>query len=124
MSPPIGRRAAQLSKTASRELLHRSKRKTAWPGVCTSPRVAGLFVGRIRRRGMALRIEDYGLIGDTHTAGLVGRAGSIGLLCLPRFESGACLAALLGNESHGRWLISPAAAETSTRRRYRADTLI
>ncbi len=73
---------------------------------------------------MALLIEDYGLIGDTHTAGLVGRNGSIDWLCLPRFDSGACFAALLGDEGHGRWIISPAATGTTTKRRYRADTLI
>ncbi|HET9264817.1 MAG TPA: trehalase-like domain-containing protein [Vicinamibacterales bacterium] len=73
---------------------------------------------------MALPIEDYGLIGDTHTAGLVGRNGSIDWLCLPRFDSGACFAALLGEARHGRWIISPAATETTTKRRYRADTLI
>ena len=73
---------------------------------------------------MALPIEDYGLIGDTHTAGLVGRNGSIDWLCLPRFDSGACFAALLGEARHGRWIISPVATETTTKRRYRADTLI
>ena len=73
---------------------------------------------------MALPIEDYGLIGDTHTAGLVGRNGSIDWLCLPRFDSGACFAALLGDERHGRWIIGPAATETTMQRRYRADTLI
>ncbi len=72
---------------------------------------------------MALRIEDYGLIGDTQTAALVGRDGSIDWLCLPRFDSGACFAALLGNPDHGRWIIRPATPHTS-RRRYRPDTLI
>ena len=56
---------------------------------------------------MALRIEDYGLIGDTQTAALVGRDGSIDWLCLPRFDSGACFAALLGEPRHGRWLLGP-----------------
>ena len=73
---------------------------------------------------MPLPIEDYGLIGDTHTAALVGRDGSIDWLCAPSFDSGACFAALLGDPSHGRWLIEPAVPVTATRRRYRPDTLV
>ncbi|HEY3239236.1 MAG TPA: glycoside hydrolase family 15 protein [Acidimicrobiia bacterium] len=73
---------------------------------------------------MPLPIEDYALIGDTHTAALVGRDGSIDWLCLPRFDSGACFAALLGDESHGRWLLAPAGGVRRTRRRYRGDTLV
>jgi GH15 family glucan-1,4-alpha-glucosidase len=57
---------------------------------------------------VALPIEDYALIGDTHTAALVGRNRSIDWLCLPRFDAGACFAWLLGDESHGRWLLTPA----------------
>jgi GH15 family glucan-1,4-alpha-glucosidase len=72
------------------------------------------------------RIEDYALIGDTQTAALVGRDGSIDWLCVPRFDSGACFAALLGTSDHGRWLIHPAASVTVTgqSRRYRGDTLV
>jgi hypothetical protein len=79
-----------------------------------------------RARGcrMALPIEDYALIGDCHTAALVGRDGSIDWLCLPRFDSGACFAALLGEPRHGRWLISPKAQPRSIRRQYRDGTLI
>jgi GH15 family glucan-1,4-alpha-glucosidase len=73
---------------------------------------------------MPLPIEDYALIGDCHTAALVGRDGSIDWLCLPRFDSGACFAALLGEPAHGRWLISPAAPARSIRRKYRDGTLI
>jgi GH15 family glucan-1,4-alpha-glucosidase len=70
-----------------------------------------------------LPIEDYGLIGDTHTAALVGCNGSIDWLCLPRFDSDACFARLLGDERNGYWRIAPA-AEHSSSRRYRGDTLV
>jgi GH15 family glucan-1,4-alpha-glucosidase len=70
------------------------------------------------------RIEDYGLIGDMQTAALVDRTGSVDWLCLPRFDSAACFAALLGTEDNGRWLLAPAGADTCTRRAYRGDTLI
>jgi GH15 family glucan-1,4-alpha-glucosidase len=66
--------------------------------------------------GMALPIEDYALIGDRHTAALVGSNGSIDWLCLPRFDSPACFAALLGDEDHGHWLLCPTGDYTSTRR--------
>ncbi len=67
---------------------------------------------------MALPIEDYALIGDRGTAALVGRDGSIDWLCLPRFDSPACFAALLGTEDNGRWLLTPADEVEHTSRRY------
>jgi GH15 family glucan-1,4-alpha-glucosidase len=70
------------------------------------------------------RIEDYALIGDLQTAALVSREGSIDWLCFPRFDSGACFAALLGDDENGRWVIEPNAAPTGVRRRYRGDSLI
>ncbi len=65
---------------------------------------------------MALPIEDYAVLGDTGTAALVGRDGSVDWLCLPRFDSPACFAALLGDRDNGRWLIGPAGEYESTRR--------
>jgi GH15 family glucan-1,4-alpha-glucosidase len=73
---------------------------------------------------MPASIEDYALIGDTHTAGLVSREGSIDWLCLPRFDSPACFAALLGDEGNGRWLLAPAGPVREVRRRYQGDTLV
>jgi GH15 family glucan-1,4-alpha-glucosidase len=70
------------------------------------------------------RIEQYAMVGDTQTAALIADDGSIDWLCAPRFDSGACFAALLGNEDHGRWLIAPAAGGRATRRRYRDNTLV
>ena len=73
---------------------------------------------------MGLRIEDYAVISDTQSAALVGNNGSIDWLCLPRFDSGACFAALLGTPEHGRWLLAPAAPVRETQRRYRGDSLV
>jgi len=73
---------------------------------------------------MASRIEDYALIGDTQTCALVGRDGSIDWACFPRFDSGACFAALLGGRENGRWSVSPAAQTRRVERRYRDGTLV
>lgn len=73
------------------------------------------------------RIEDYAIIGDLNTAALVGRSGSIDWMCLPRFDSPACFAALLHTPEAGRWLLAPARTPDGgncTRRQYREDTLI
>jgi GH15 family glucan-1,4-alpha-glucosidase len=81
---------------------------------------------------VALRIEDYGVIGDTQTVAVVGRDGSIDWCCLPRFDSAACFASLLGTEDHGFWRIAPVASPKpgtgppllGTRRRYVGDSLV
>ncbi|MFD7324558.1 glycoside hydrolase family 15 protein [Streptomyces sp. NPDC059875] len=73
---------------------------------------------------MTQRIDDYALIGDLQTAALVGRDGSIDWLCLPRFDSAACFAALLGDEDNGHWRIAPKGATTCTSRGYAGDSLV
>ena len=70
------------------------------------------------------RIEDYGLIGDLESAALVDRHGSIDWLCVPRFDSGAIFAGLLGGPENGHWTIQPEGEFESTGRRYRGDTLV
>jgi GH15 family glucan-1,4-alpha-glucosidase len=73
---------------------------------------------------MALRIEDYALIGDCRTAALVGRDGSIDWLCWPRFDSAACFAALLGTADNGRWVVAPLQPPLEVTRRYLPGTLV
>ena len=70
------------------------------------------------------RIEDYGLIGDLESAALVDRHGSIDWLCVPRFDSGAIFAALLGGPENGRWTIEPEGEFESPRRRYRGESVV
>ena len=77
------------------------------------------------RNSVHPRIEDYALIGDEQTAALVGRDGSVDWLCLPRFDSPACFAKLLGDKENGHWRIAPKGAKGHcTRRAYRPDTLV
>jgi GH15 family glucan-1,4-alpha-glucosidase len=73
---------------------------------------------------MASRIEDYGLIGNTHTSALVSRSGSIDWLCAPRFDSDACFTALIGYDEHGRWSLRPTEDVREIDQRYRGDTMI
>src|SRR6516165_10730158 len=94
--------------------------------VGTSPAsvVSSLEEGPRAGEGMASLIEDYGLIGDLHGSALVSRDGSIDWLCVPRFDSDACMAALLGRDEHGHWSIYPSARVRRTTRRYRPGTTI
>jgi len=73
---------------------------------------------------VSVPLEDYGLIGDLQTAALVERDGSIDWLCLPRFDSGAIFASLLGGDEHGHWSIRPVEPHRPAGRRYRPDTLV
>jgi GH15 family glucan-1,4-alpha-glucosidase len=73
---------------------------------------------------MALPIEQYALIGDCHTAALIGSNGSVDWLCFPRFDSGACFAALLGGPEHGHWLLAPSAEVQAVSRHYRDGSMI
>jgi GH15 family glucan-1,4-alpha-glucosidase len=72
---------------------------------------------------MTRLIEDYAIVGDLETAAMVGRDGSVDWLCLPRFDSPACFAALVGTPDNGYWRLSPVGAENCNRRAYRGDTL-
>jgi GH15 family glucan-1,4-alpha-glucosidase len=88
----------------------------------------GLDIRDPRRQGLAIMsapIEDYALVSDLETAAMIGRNGSVDWLCLPRFDSPACAAALLGTRDHGHWRVSPVACDgPCTRRSYEPDTLV
>ena len=71
-----------------------------------------------------VRIEDYAMIGDLRTAALVARDGCVDWLCAPRFDSGACFAALLGDADNGHWKLGPADGRVASERRYRDGTMI
>src|SRR5262245_25170960 len=72
---------------------------------------------------MSTALEDYALLGDRRTAALVSRDGSIDWWCVPRFDSGACFAALLGGPEHGRFLLAPV-GPGEIERRYRPQSLV
>jgi GH15 family glucan-1,4-alpha-glucosidase len=88
------------------------------------PRLYRSRVVRQEAGSVSQKIEDYAFIGNTHTAALVGRDGSMDWLCLPRFDGEACFSALLGLAENGRWLIAPAGEAHSVSRRYRDGTLV
>jgi len=73
---------------------------------------------------MASAIQDYGFVGDGETGALISRTGSVDFLCWPRFDSDACLCALLGDAEHGCWRLAPAMELNGIQRRYRGDTLV
>jgi GH15 family glucan-1,4-alpha-glucosidase len=73
---------------------------------------------------MTKRIEDYGFVSNMLSCALIGRDGSVDWLCLPRFDSEACFAALLGNEANGHWRIHPADEPARVSRCYRPGTMI
>src|SRR5881409_3857395 len=93
-------------------------RRNWLPGRC----VAGLTV-RTPKLQMA-KIEDYGFLSDTQSAALVSREGSIDWLCLPRFDSGACFASLLHDQSAGHWTIAATDPRARVSRSYVDDTLV
>src|SRR5262245_58562828 len=93
---------------ASRDSTQRKNATRPVPGARRACFESGLFPPL--SRAMALPIEDYALIGDLQSVALVGRDGSCDWMCLPRFDSGACFAALLGTPEHGRWLLAPEGA--------------
>src|SRR5919106_3949414 len=117
--------------TFSPALTCRSKMSCHMPKRCdaapVSPAPRGSSLSADARDGgarLSQRIEDYGVVGDTHTAALIGRDGSVDWLCFPRFDSAACFAALLGDEHHGRWLLAPAGGVRRVSRRYRPGGLV
>jgi GH15 family glucan-1,4-alpha-glucosidase len=77
---------------------------------------------RASPRPSSVPIEDYGIIGNARTAALVSLSGSIDWLCLPRFDSEAVFASLLGDPTNGRWLIAPKAPTARSSRGYRGET--
>ncbi len=72
---------------------------------------------------MSTPIAEYALLGDTERAALVSRHGAVDWLCLPRFDSPACFAALLGTDDHGRWFLGPV-EEAEATRSYRGDSFV
>lgn len=104
----------QVGRFPLRGLKYEGKRTgTVAEGRCGNP-----------RKRAHMKLEDYGFIGDLHTAALVGKDGSLDWLCLPRFDSGAVFARLLGDKKNGAWRISPKDDSIPSRQQYRQDTLV
>ena len=78
----------------------------------------------MRKRATLRRLEDYALLGDNRTAALVHRDGSIDWWPVPRFDSPAPFAALVGTVDNGCWQLTTAETPRAHTRRYRGDTLI
>jgi GH15 family glucan-1,4-alpha-glucosidase len=120
--------------TARRRTTPGARGNTRFPRLCCPWHLRQWRPGRLgplqppdpsfREQVTSHKIEDYALLGDTRTAALVSKDGSVDWLCAPRFDSPACFAALLGSAKHGRWLLTPTALPHGIQRRYRDDTLV
>ena len=119
--PRAGQHRRAAGSTATRWPASTSLRSDGWDRSPSA--VQELPVHDTRVDPMPLPIEDYALVGDRRTAALVGRNGSVDWLCLPRFDSSACFAALLGDESNGHWQLEPE-GEYDVTRTYLGDTAL
>src|ERR1043165_1223029 len=62
------------------------------------------------------KIQDYAIIGNGRSAGLISKRGSLDWLCWPRFDSPSVFAAVLDSKRGGYWSIHPVQYSEASRR--------